>query len=323
MNNKRDALSALIDTCEADVAVLTETWLSAKIENHEIFNCEKKYVFYRCDRRTRSGGGVLIAVKDCLRSFSVPVVSTLELVAVCVRINHKDVVCGCYRPPYLTTGFSNELHDVLNKLRLRFRAASLLLLGDFNFQNVSWSPPFPTLSPASPESTSFLNMCLDFNLIQLVNTQTRTTLASSTVLDLVLTTHPQVVKSLSVMPGVSDHFAVHFNMTKTVEKTESTKFFRDYKRADYAAINNALQGFLSDYFSHFAERSVQENWNLFKSKVQELTNRYIPLRRIRQNAKSPWYTPTLKRLLNKKKTDLSTSKTNKQRSKIVCLSSCR
>lgn len=103
---------------------------------------------------------------------------------------------------------------------------------------------------------SFFNVRLDFNLIQLVNTPTRTTLASSTVLHLVLTTQPELVKTLYVMPGVSDHFAVPFNMMKTVEKSACAKFFREYKRADYASIDNELHGFLSDYISDFAERSV-------------------------------------------------------------------
>lgn len=58
----RDALSSLIDACLADVVVLRETWLSAKVDNSEILNCKKKYSVYRCDRGTRTGGGVLIGV---------------------------------------------------------------------------------------------------------------------------------------------------------------------------------------------------------------------------------------------------------------------
>lgn len=300
--NKRDELSSLVHACLADVIVLTETWLSAKIDSRELFHSEKNYNFYRCDRGDRSGGGVLIAVSNEFVSFNINVASELELVCVCIRMCHKDfILYACYRPPNSPSGFSDKFHDVLNKMRVRFPAAVFFILGDFNLPDISWCVPQPSVSTGSSECVSFVNVCSDFNLIQLVKCPTRVTTTSSNILDLVLTTHPDLVTSLSVVPGLSDHSAIHFTMFNGNPKRKKTlKTIRDYKRADYAAINRELEVFTEEFFSNFNERSVDENWQQFKNKVIELTDHFVPLRRITNTVQSPWFTPTLKRLRNKK-----------------------
>lgn len=73
----------------------------AKIDSSELLNCERRYTFYRCDPVTRTGGGVLIAADNEITFFVSPVVGIgSELVRVCIRLHHKDIVlCACYRPP--------------------------------------------------------------------------------------------------------------------------------------------------------------------------------------------------------------------------------
>lgn len=283
--------------------VLTETWLSSKVENREILQCDKKFSFFRCDRGSRSGGGVLIAVSEEFMSFKIPIVCSLELVCVRIRISHKDViVCACYRPPNAPSGFSNDFHGVLSDLHVRFPATPILILGDFNFPDISWNNSHLSPGSGSSESACFLNTCAQFNLTQLVMCPTRITHSSASTLDLVLTSHPDLVQSLSVLPGLSDHEAIVFNLPcASPRKQKSKKRFRDYSRADYGTINTELEHFTSVFLEDFNQRSVNDNWMLFKNKVAELVNKYIPLREIACNSQSPWFTPTLKRLSNKKK----------------------
>lgn len=87
---KQTELSSAVDSCNTDIVVLTETWLSAKIKNNEIPECEKTYTFYRCDRDVRSGGGVLIAVSDTLVSSTVLTCTALEPVCVRRTISNRD-----------------------------------------------------------------------------------------------------------------------------------------------------------------------------------------------------------------------------------------
>lgn len=53
-------------------------------------------------------------------------------------------------------------------------------------------------------------------------------------------------------------------------------------------------------FTQFWERTIHENWELFKEKVKALTDKYIPTRRL-SRSRAPWFSISLQRLLNKKK----------------------
>lgn len=78
---------------------------------------------------------------------------------------------------------------------------------------------------------------------------------------------------------------------------------RDYSQGDYTSINAELETFTRMYLHNYSERSVNEDWLMFKLNVAELTNHYIPLRTIKSNAGSPWSRPSLRRLLNEKKNE--------------------
>lgn len=161
---KRDELCAVLDSSSADVVVLTETWLSATVRNSEIFDCQKRFNVYRSDRQFGSGGGVLIAVADCIVSYCVNLALNIEFLCVCFEVNYKKVIlCVCYRPPKCTSSFVNELHDAINIVVTRFPNSPIFLLGDFNYPNICWSHESPFPNPFSSECFDFLNRCSDFN----------------------------------------------------------------------------------------------------------------------------------------------------------------
>lgn len=111
---KRDQLNTAITSCDADLVFLTGTWLSAKVRNSEIFQCNKEYEVYRCDREGRSGGGTLIAVSKRIPSTHISGVSDLESVWVCATFNSKRIVLGaCYHPPNASPAFVDDLHVVI------------------------------------------------------------------------------------------------------------------------------------------------------------------------------------------------------------------
>lgn len=141
-----------------------------------------------------------------------------------------------------------------------------------------------------------------FNLSQLVNVLTRVTSSSANVLDLLLTTTPESVSSLSLLPGLSDHSAIHFTLqTSSPRLPRQYKLIRDYGKADFRAINAELAIFADAFFPQFWERSIHEDWDIFKTEVTNLADKYILLRRISCSRKSPWFNLSLKRLQNKTK----------------------
>lgn len=212
------------------------------------------------------------------------------------------MLCACYRSPSAPSTFWDELHDILNFLVSEFPQSPLFLLGDFNFPKIRWTSLSTFVVGTSAKIQSFLNLCLNFNLTQLVSGPTRAGTTSYNTLDLILVTEPNLIHSLTCFPGLSDHCFLHFFVTGPVRcEKNNAKFIRDYASGDYTAINNELAVFIDDCIPEYFSRTVEENWNLFKNKATSLVAKYVPLRRLSGNKRCPWFSTTLKRLPNKKK----------------------
>ncbi|CAN8023445.1 unnamed protein product [Ixodes persulcatus] len=78
-----------------------------------------------------------------------------------------------------------------------------------------------------------------------------------------------------------------------------TKQIRDYNMADFPSINEALSLFFPFYADGFQNRTVEENWHLFKTKISELIDAFVPLVHIHSNSNR--FNKSLKILSRKKK----------------------
>lgn len=239
-----------MNDCDADVVALTETWLSSSVSNDEIFQCAKQYKVFRCDRLDRRGGGVLLAVQDSIECFSVPILTDIESTWCCIRTGFKNLILGvCYRPPSSPPNFCESFHDCLNQITVRFPGATVILLGDFNFPDIQWSDAYQCSVATSSESLHFSAICSDFGLSQLVQYPTRVTSTSSSLLDLVFTSSPDLVSPITLMPGFSDHDIIHFSVSlPPLRSPNRFKMIRDYNKADFNANNNDLCSFLDFFF---------------------------------------------------------------------------
>lgn len=125
------------------------------------------------------------------------------------------------------------LHDAVNTILERFLNVPVLLAGDFNCPNIVWSSDVPHLSQFSTESNNCLSICYNFHLKQIVNQPTRISSSTSSVLDLALTTVPDLVTYLLCLPKLSDHSLLHFTINVHVPHRHNyTKHIRDYAAAD-------------------------------------------------------------------------------------------
>lgn len=301
--NKHHQLSSAVDSCSADIVALTETWLHEHVRDHEIFETSSQFNIYRCDRTARRGGGVLLAISKNISSSPIHIHSDLEIIWVSLTLNHHAIILGvCYRPPSSSHNFVSELHDALNLVYTRFPSSKVILMGDFNFPNITWNTQPPSLSPFSTLANDFIDLCSTFSLSQLVTQPTRRTSNVANILDLVLTTRPDLISSISQLPGISDHSLLTFSLNITRPNASNTrKTIHDYGKANFAAINDELSTFIDHFFQDFDNRSVESNWNIFSCKIHELIDQFIPSRTITSNAHAPWYNAHIKRLSNKKK----------------------
>lgn len=204
----------------------------------------------------------------------------------------------CYRPPDSGRDFITELHKCLFQVTSLFPSATLVLLGDFNCPDIDWT----ALSSGSAFSDAFVDVCLDFNFSNVITQPTRTTKICSNVLDLCLTQEPDLISNVTYLPGISDHLVIELTLSLTTpHKSRYTKFIRNYAGADYSSINSQLEHFY-DTFSHgFEERSVNANWTLYKDKLIQLIESFIPLTRVISDNNNPWYNKTIHKHSNKKK----------------------
>lgn len=150
----------------------------------EILPKSVNFSIFRCDQFDRRGGGALAAVRNNL---SVSVIhvppSSLEMLWLrCSSRECESVIGVCYKSPDSSYAFLTDLRTSLGHITAGFPRATLILLRDFNFLDIDWC----SLPSSSSMSKAFLELCLDFNLDQLINQPTRITQTISNILDLCL-----------------------------------------------------------------------------------------------------------------------------------------
>ena len=86
------------------------------------------------------------------------------------------------------------------------------------------------------------------------------------ILDLILTSQPQIISDISIIPGMSDHVAIASKLTIGKKRSISAKQkIYLYHKANLDEIKARLHSFHSSFVSSNPyDRSVEENWILFK-----------------------------------------------------------
>ena len=89
-----------------------------------------------------------------------------------------------------------------------------MLAGDFNLPGICWEDGLGYIKTYSPVygnkiNNLFIDILNDFALEQQVKEPTRST-------DLVLSSQPQLISDVSVIPGMFDHEAVNFQFNISV-----------------------------------------------------------------------------------------------------------
>jgi len=89
--------------------------------------------------------------------------------------------------------------------------------------------------------------------------------------------------------GSSDHKCLSFELKCYTEQYKQNDDFckYNYKKADYTAINSELNEM---HWDTLCDKSIDINWNLFKSNVLAISSKYIPeVTKKRVSNKPPWW----------------------------------
>ena len=215
----------------------------------------------------------------------------------------KLYLSSFYRPPNVEGGILQSLQDSIGELQSKSPRThtNFIICGDFNLPDIKWlEGTVKTGSARKGLHGSFLTLLQDTGD---VNVQTNITRPSSkNVLDLIVTSNPNIISNVRVIPGMSDHDIVLFeiNMSPKIQRKPPHRIYK-FDRQDTNIIksylNNRAEAFLS---SDPSSRSVDTNWTFFKDTITEAMSKFIPSKMSKNKQTHPWITPDITRQMRKR-----------------------
>ena len=223
---KIDELRLLLRNASFDVIGLNETFCDSMIDDSELYIDD--YILLRRDR-TRHGGGVAVYIskrfnykrRDDLIS------STLECLWFELHYPNKSpiLVGEFYRPPNSHVDFFEELDGNLDSALSE--DMSCIILGDFNCDCM------PHQLDLNAEKLMFYtNM---YGLSQLIDTATRVTNTSSTLIDLIFVSDKELYNEWGIFEtSISDHYLVYTvrDFSAKIHNKSEYAEFRSFKNLD-------------------------------------------------------------------------------------------
>ena len=176
----------------------------------------------------------------------------------------------------------------------------MLLGGDFNLPGINWDEEQPnTGSTCLPLSRELIRIASDFSLSQINSTPTR----GENILDLLFTSHPSLMKSTYVTPGISDHdiLIMDTDLKAQTRKGKPRKIYL-YQKGNITGLNNNL----AQASSKFAELNsstpmpLETNWQFFKETIFKAMDEHIPHKMSKSRKNLPWISASIKREIRKK-----------------------
>jgi len=317
ITGKKSSLEHLICYTNPDLILMTETKLGPNINTAEFMPENHDYTVYRRDRK-QGGGGVLIAIKNnanCPSELVEIKDNTGEVLWIKIRINKlKTTYAGVfYRQPDAKVEQLDALSHSLNmitNLCKNNQNTTILLGGDFNCKDINWENN--TISPESNQkaaNTKLLEILADHGLTQHQSEPTRL----ESVLDLFCTNTPGLVKSMTTIPGISDHAIPVADCDIRVKPNhKAPRRVFCYSKADWESIKHKLSEYQTEFVACCNSRTVEENWRDLKKTLLKVMEQYIPSKLTKSSQNLPWWNRALQRLVRKKQRAYNKAKRAKQ-----------
>ena len=133
--NKKDELNIMVDDIKPHIGI-TETWANNDITDAELGL--EGYAMFRKDRMGRSGGGVLLYIKENIPAYEVQLQEEAdcnEAIWCKLVTGHTTVTIGvAYRCPNITKQNNEKIHNAISEVS----KGDCIIMGDFNHGNIKW-----------------------------------------------------------------------------------------------------------------------------------------------------------------------------------------
>ena len=283
--------------------LISETKLGPDILNGE-FVPEGYMGRFRKDRK-RGAGGVMIITKECYKIVDADITVQNENESVWAIITLKDlsklVIGSFYRPPEKGIQPLVDLKMELAQISEKFKnnpKTTLILGGDFNAGGINWD--LCTVDHDTSNRTlkeKLLSILSEAGLKQMQREPTR----GQNLLDLFCCNKPSLVKSITSIPGISDHNIVLADCKlKPSIITKPQRKIYQWSKADWHSLREQTVVFAEDFLASATARSVNENYIKFRTYLEEVMENKKPSKLSSKRFKLPWFNRELKRLCRKK-----------------------
>ena len=258
MLNKMDMIA--VELGNFDVITISETWLDPSISDLDT-TIPTYQTPIRLDRN-RHGGGVAVYFKNTIPFVERKdlIVPNLEAIWAEVMLSNKKVLIGTF---YLHPRFSDwHLVEYIIEQATQI-CPNLILLGDFN-QNL--------LDPTKSKNiTSIIN---SFGLNQIIDSPTRITQYSTSLIDLILVSDSlKCTDKGTIEPFCSDHHAIYFstNFLTTKQHCYQRKIWQ-YDNANFNEYRQKLN--LCDWDMN--NLSIEDQVKKISTNITHAANQSIP-----------------------------------------------
>ena len=184
--------------------------------------------------------------------------------------------------------------------RLNDTSPNAVITGDFNAPSVDWSSLTVNNNTQYGQTVNqeVLNLTVQNGLYQIQHKPTR----MNNILDLVFVTNINLVNNVKVYPSMSDHDCVITDIdlkVKHCRKPPRTVY--RFSKSNMDAIKHDLETKFECFVqSDPSSRTVDENWNDFKTTLMSSINKHIPRKTLSTRKDVPWMTTEIKRKIMKK-----------------------
>ena len=298
---KIDIFQQLVYCGGYDVVCVCETWLNDCVFDSELL---PGYSIFRRDSIGKTGGGVLIAVKDTIRAKRRSDLerNNAELVVVeLFKANNQPIfLYTFYHPPSSTTDCIQQLNSSLDDIP---EASRIILIGDFNLPAIDWSLDHPNPNNnGGLLKDKFCELVGDHFLEQLI---TGSTHCDGSKLDLLLFNYPEIINNVTLSTSEqfgfpTDHHIIEFEIQQTISRAKPIKrTIFDYKRGNFQDLRTSIlqAGFNID---GLLTEEIDQHWIRWKEWFLTHVNNFIPTKVVRDANSPPWVDQEVRHLLRKK-----------------------
>ena len=299
LGNKYDEFRCRVSELNPDIIGITEVWQKDK------FSIRGYHPAFRKDRPEKQiGGGVLLLARDHLEVLECQEMNEdpfEDSVWCIVKTSKQDktLIGVCYRSPSSVKDNNEKLITLLQKAK-SVQVSSLLIMGDFNYNQVKWMEGYVEGAPES-DAAKFYEATQDLYLFQHVTFPTRFREGCvPSHLDLIFTSEELAVDELTGDSplGKSDHIILSWKYLY------QTSGWNEQKKMDKAKPNYNKGNFkeMSEYlgkvnWSVLKDTDVEETWKYIMLKINIGVEKFVPpkVAKSRKSKKSPWWSNNLKR----------------------------